>query len=773
MSRSPPYDQTAECRTNIPSLSYNTPTLPAETVARLKKRALGVVDQIEKQKPLPLAPKARPPVIPTVVGGKVKVKAPPDVKVKKFSVPAIPHVPSEGCSSITASQQGANERRGPLPTSALHTVTNSTVVSEGGISANSTSDAIGPDDNTICRNSTSDVSDPILDSFGRHHLTPIGGAFPSPHVDPITTQQMAGGSLMATSSVVDSSATSPFPYSAHYPKDYLYTCRLCDLPSWPNLSLHYRYDVLEALVERIGLEYLSKDGGASHVKLKVGSERTNHNLDKNERNKNQIQQEGNDDNGNSVSLSPNDDIIIGELSTTHVHPYAQYNDGISTHSHNKPYIPISQFSHRRFNLIPAALVRTIVLVARDVILANDSLILQLPPPVNICGDLHGQLQDLLNIFSAVPPCGGRYLSRLAELRSRNNVSSGVRHDNGDIKEDESTSVDSYRLTAGGPHTKIERNKNNNNKNKYLFLGDYVDRGEYSVEVMVLLLSLKILAPNEIYLLRGNHESSTISRTYGFYDECVHKYRGNMSIGGGIGLGEKIWKTFLELFLCLPVTAIVGNSIFCTHGGIPRDVDLVKRIMSMPDIRPYETPNTGFLCDLVWADPDHHAAEFLPNSRKVSHTFNMKALDMFLTKNKLQLVCRAHQVMEYGYGFFPGNDEMYEEEEEEDGIVQKNKKRLRTSNTPNDVKNSRKLVTLFSASNYANAFSNCGAMMIVNDDMEISFKVFEPPTSVDRRFLAKGVDTVDARVAGMWAMKKHVKLLEAMEGATFSSGYTSK
>lgn len=87
------------------------------------------------------------------------------------------------------------------------------------------------------------------------------------------------------------------------------------------------------------------------------------------------------------------------------------------------------------------------------------------------------------------------------------------------------------------------------------MGDYIDRGKQGVESMCLLLAYKVKYPDKIYLLWGNHECSTISRIYGFYDECKRRY------------SVKLWKEFISLFNFFPVAAIVEEKIFCMHGGL--------------------------------------------------------------------------------------------------------------------------------------------------------------------------------------------------------------
>ena len=101
---------------------------------------------------------------------------------------------------------------------------------------------------------------------------------------------------------------------------------------------------------------------------------------------------------------------------------------------------------------------------------------------------------------------------------------------------------------------------------YLFMGDYVDRGYYSVETVSLLMCLKVRFPNRIYLTRGNHESRQITQVYGFYDECMRKY-GN----------SNVWKYFTDLFDYVPLTAVVDNQIFCLHGGLSPSIETLDNI----------------------------------------------------------------------------------------------------------------------------------------------------------------------------------------------------
>lgn len=272
--------------------------------------------------------------------------------------------------------------------------------------------------------------------------------------------------------------------------------------------------------------------------------------------------------------------------------------------------------HDRNVNLPAEDITELCLVAKDVI-AHEPSLLELDAPIKVVGDLHGQYYDLLRHFD-----GGGF----------------------------------------PPYS------------KYVFLGDYVDRGHRSIEIMCLLLAYKVKYPNSIHLLRGNHECEFINRDYGFYMECKSRY------------SRAIWRSFVACFNYLSVAAVIEDKIFCCHGGLSPDLQNVNQIKLIH--RPTTIPDRGLLCDLLWADPDKRISGFRPSQRGVSFVFGADVVENFLRDHDFDLVCRAHQVVDDGYQFF-----------------------FR-----------RSLVTVFSAPRYCGDMHNAGAIMNVDSSLLCSFLI---------------------------------------------------
>jgi serine/threonine-protein phosphatase 5 len=214
------------------------------------------------------------------------------------------------------------------------------------------------------------------------------------------------------------------------------------------------------------------------------------------------------------------------------------------------------------------------------------------------------------------------------------------------------------------------------KNPYLFNGDFVDRGSFSVEVILTFLLFKMACPECIYLTRGNHETKNMNKIYGFEGEVKAKY------------DEKIFLLFLEVFSFLPLAATIENTVFITHGGIP-----VTEKVSLDDIRKIkrgcEPPESGLMSDLLWSDPQPFPGKS-PSKRGVGYSFGPDITKAFLEHNNLKLLVRSHEVKEEGYLVEHG------------GLT----------------------ITVFSAPNYCDTMGNKGAFIHFDASLEPKFTKYE-------------------------------------------------
>ena len=247
----------------------------------------------------------------------------------------------------------------------------------------------------------------------------------------------------------------------------------------------------------------------------------------------------------------------------------------------------------------------------------ESNLLVLSDPITIIGDIHGQFYDLLHIF---------------EL-------------------------------GGSPKD-----------TKYIMLGDYVDRGGFSIEVLSLLLIYKIAFPYNVNLLRGNHESRSMTSGYGFRIETMVKY------------DLEVYQAFVDLFDTLPIAAILNNAIFLVHGGLSRKLTKVSEIELIQRFR--EPPRDGVLCDLLWSDANYDETEqnILPNSfRGCGVLFNKASVLKFLSDNNLTCIIRAHEQCKLGFNMKYWDDPYFPS-----------------------------MITVFSAPNYCDTFGNRAAFIYIND-----------------------------------------------------------
>ena len=149
---------------------------------------------------------------------------------------------------------------------------------------------------------------------------------------------------------------------------------------------------------------------------------------------------------------------------------------------------------------------------------------------------------------------------------------------------------------------------------YVFMGDYVNRGKMSTEVIVLMLALKVRYPKKIWILRGNHETQNITHMYGFYDEIIKRYN-----------SEKLYKQILGCFIQLPTVGLIEQNVLCMHGGIPSDsLADVADLNKMP--KGTYDPDTGMQAELMWNDPDKDVGDWIKSNRGTGKIFGTRPLN---------------------------------------------------------------------------------------------------------------------------------------------------
>jgi diadenosine tetraphosphatase ApaH/serine/threonine PP2A family protein phosphatase len=173
---------------------------------------------------------------------------------------------------------------------------------------------------------------------------------------------------------------------------------------------------------------------------------------------------------------------------------------------------------------------------------------------------------------------------------------------------------------------------------YVFLGDYVDRGECSCEVLVLLYCLKILFPGNIFLLRGNHEFPAMMQLYGFQAECAAKFL------------RKVYAAFVDSFLVFPIAAIINEAVFCVHGGIVpglgSTIDDLAKISEGASVKESE---------ILWSDPNDNVEGFRASRRGRGFQFGPDVFDAFLQETGLTMMIRAHEHCTNGFDWPFGTD----------------------------------------------------------------------------------------------------------------------
>ncbi|XP_061553852.1 serine/threonine-protein phosphatase 2B catalytic subunit gamma isoform-like isoform X1 [Phycodurus eques] len=279
------------------------------------------------------------------------------------------------------------------------------------------------------------------------------------------------------------------------------------------------------------------------------------------------------------------------------------------------------------------------------ILRQEKCMLDVSAPVTVCGDVHGQFFDLMKLFEV----------------------------------------------GGSPGS-----------TRYLFLGDYVDRGYFSIEVsasrpparspflshdagvtrrafsrqcVLFLWALKINHPDTLFLLRGNHECRHLTEYFTFKHECKMKY------------SDRVYEACMDSFDCLPLAALLNQQFLCVHGGLSPEISSLDDIRKLERFK--EPPAFGPMCDLLWSDPgEDYGAEknqdhFSHNSvRGCSYFYSYAAVCDFLMNNNLLSIIRAHEAQDAGYRMY---------------------RKSQTTGFPS-------LITIFSAPNYLDVYNNKAAVL---------------------------------------------------------------
>ncbi|KAF5340295.1 hypothetical protein D9611_007868 [Ephemerocybe angulata] len=252
------------------------------------------------------------------------------------------------------------------------------------------------------------------------------------------------------------------------------------------------------------------------------------------------------------------------------------------------------------------------------LLRKEPNVLSVDAPITVCGDIHGQYYDLMKLFEV----------------------------------------------GGSPAD-----------TRYLFLGDYVDRGYFSIECVLYLWSLKIWYPDTLFLLRGNHECRHLTDYFTFKLECKHKY------------SERVYDACMDSFCSLPLAAVMNKQFLCIHGGLSPELNTLDDLRSIDRFR--EPPTHGLMCDILWADPvedfgtEKTSDSFIHNHvRGCSYFFTYQAACQFLERNNLLSIIRAHEAQDAGYRMY---------------------RKTKTTGFPS-------VMTIFSAPNYLDVYNNKAAVL---------------------------------------------------------------
>ena len=256
------------------------------------------------------------------------------------------------------------------------------------------------------------------------------------------------------------------------------------------------------------------------------------------------------------------------------------------------------------------------------IFSLENTVIDIQSPIVVVGDLHGQLFDLLRIIQK----------------------------------------------SGSPKD-----------TKYLFIGDIIDRGEFSLETITFIYLMKAIYPKNVFIIRGNHEFDLLCYKYGFYSEIVNQYKN----------GDEIYREFLNSFSFMPLAAVIDESNICVHGGIGPSISSIENIRNIQ--RPIMNYSNHLINSVLWSDPDESVPNFKPSRRGIGFAFGENLLSHFLDNSSAVRLIRGHEFVQSGFASHFGD----------------------------------KCLTVFSASNYCGALKNESTILSLKPSSKYEVIKFSP------------------------------------------------
>lgn len=233
---------------------------------------------------------------------------------------------------------------------------------------------------------------------------------------------------------------------------------------------------------------------------------------------------------------------------------------------------------------------------------------------------------------------------------------------------------------------------------YIFLGDTIDRGEFSLYTIFTIFVLKCSFPSSIFLIRGNHEFENFNT--GLSEEVNEIFRIN---------GKRTMSAINQAFSYLPLAIVLNNEYFCVHGGIGPSFNDIHQINNIT--RPFVSIYGGIANSILWSDPNENIDTFHESRRGVGYEYGYQSIKTFLKNNNLKMLIRGHEAIKEGIQYSLEN----------------------------------LVITVFSASNYCGEFNNLSGVLIISKGSPEKTFTFPPMDQYITRFKKTSKDTDGIKV----------------------------